>query len=157
MYSFLPFYPIQGHTFCYFLNWHIVFTLFIIVIFYLYFFFSFPQLESSHSFSMVRYCFPLHMTTPFQATIPLLFINWGHPIFKQFFFFWIQSFRVFLIIHLNKSHFSYTHLMKVFALNIPTFNNIKHCWSYSSLINFVTIKKFLIKKIKCHPIHKMCT
>ena len=65
----------------------ILFLFFLLSLFFIFIFFSFPQLESTHSFSTVHYCFPLNMTTPFQATIPLLFINRGHPIFKQFFFF----------------------------------------------------------------------
>ena len=74
--------------------------LLLILFFVFLYIFSFPQLESTHSFSLVHRS-PLKMTKPSQATLPRRSINRGHPIIKQNFTFKILSFHIFPLMHLN--------------------------------------------------------
>ena len=101
MYSFPPLHSIQSHTLCYFLNWHVLLQLLLMLFLVFLYHFSFSQLQSPHFFLLVHQSFSFEYGKPSQATLPHLCINRAYPYFKQISLFQIISFLVFPLIHLN--------------------------------------------------------
>ena len=136
MYYFSLFYYIQSHTLDYSLNWHVLFTTSINVIFGLLLHFFFCSLKLIQ-LTLSHWCInssPLNMTKPSQMTLPHLFSLIGTTlIFKRTSSSQILSFFIFTLFNLNILIFTTPqHFMNMFLLNNSTFSTIKHRWRFST-------------------------
>ena len=77
--SFHPFYSIRSHTLYYFLNWQVIFTTSIDIIFGLPLPLFIPTTWINSFCHCCINCSPINITKQSQITLPCPFINKGHP------------------------------------------------------------------------------